>query len=202
MADRVPIFPLHTILFPHTDLGLHVFEQRYRCLVQRCLGSGEPFGVVLIRRGREVGGPAEPHCVGTTARIGGYARLPDGRYLLEVEGVRRFRIHSVNGVEAFPQADVAWLKESVGDPVRAHECGLLAEDLLMRYRTECGDGDIPLELPDDPVERSYAVASLLAIDPPEKQALLETEEADVRLAREVSILRRELALLDHIASER
>jgi uncharacterized protein len=202
VAERVPIFPLHSILLPHTDLGLHVFEERYRSLVGHCLDSGEGFGVVLIRRGREVGGPAEPHSVGTMARIAGYARLPDGRYLLEVEGYRRFRIVDIDCSNEYPAAWVEHLPEAIGDFGVAREHSEEAEKLLASYRLRNGDGDVPLKLPVDPVARSYTIATMLAIDPPEKQTLLETETADVRLAREVSILRREMALLDHIGSER
>jgi len=167
-----------------------------------CLDGGHGFGVVLIRKGREVAGPAEPHLTGTMAQIGGYARLPDGRYLLEVEGVRRFRINSMNGSSTYPKADVTWLPEPIGDFGRARTSGDLAEDLLLAHRKRCGDGEIELQLPADPVARSYMVATMLPVDPPEKQSLLDTESADVRLAREVAILRREMALLDHLSSGR
>jgi uncharacterized protein len=200
--DRIPLFPLHTLLFPHTDLGLHVFEERYRTLVSRCIDSGAGFGVVLIRRGREVGGPAEPHAVGTYARIAGYACLPDGRYLLEVEATRRFRIHSVHETAAYQEADVAWLSEPIGNLGTAKAQSHVAEDLLRDYRARNGDSEVPVHLPTDPVGRSYILASLLSVDPPEKQALLETESADVRLGRAAAILRRELALLDHLREER
>lgn len=202
MAERIPIFPLHTILFPNTDLGLHVFEERYRALVAHCLESGTGFGVVLIRRGREVGGSAVPYDVGTMATIAGYARLPDGRYLLEVEGCRRCQVVSVNGSGPYPQADVAWLQEPIGNFARARDQSHEAETLLHAYRSFNGDGDTPVQLPVDPVARSYVLASLLKVDPYEKQALLETEAADNRLEREVGILRRELALLEHLRSRR
>ncbi len=200
--QRIPLFPLHTLLFPHTDLGLHVFEERYRALVAHCLETGEGFGVVLIRKGREVGGPAEIHDVGTLARIAGYARLPDGRYLLEVEGTKRFRVLNSNIASPYHEADVAWLPEPIGNFSSARDESTESETLLMSYRSANGDSDTPVQLPVDPVARSYVVASLLTIDPPEKQALLETESADLRLAREVSILRREMALLGHLRRER
>lgn len=202
MAERIPIFPLHTILFPTTDLGLHVFEDRYRELVARCLESGEGFGVVLIQRGREVDGPADPFTIGTHAKVVSYARLPDGRYLLEVEGHRRCRIVSLNGTAPYPQADVVWLPEPIGNFANAREMSMEAEHLFATYRMSNGDGDMPVRLPVDPVSRSYTLASLLKIDPGEKQMLLETEAADERLERVVGILRRELALLDHLRSKR
>lgn len=200
MADHIPLFPLHSLLLPHTDLGLHVFEARYRQLVTESLNGSGAFGVALIRRGAEVGGPAEPHEVGTLARIAGYARLPDGRYLLEVEGTRRFAIRSVEATGSYPSASVCWLPEPIGNFAQARSASDEVESLVFLYRSLGGDGDLPVRLSVDPVVRSYQVASLLGIDPPEKQILLELASAAERLEAEVSILRREITLLDHIRS--
>lgn len=202
MGERIPLFPLHTLLLPQTDLGLHVFEQRYRDLVADCLTDGNEFGVALIKRGAEVGGPAEPHTIGTAATIAGYARLPDGRYLLEVEGTRRFTIESMSSNGSYPAAEVAWLPELIGNFAQARMASDEVDQLFAAYRTRCGDGDLPLRLPVDPVARSYVVASLLRINAHEKQHLLEVPEAEGRLAKEAEILRREIALLDHLRAKR
>jgi uncharacterized protein len=67
----IPLFPLETVLFPYTALPLHIFEPRYREMVMHCLETDSPFGVVLIREGREVGdAEVQVHEVGTLARIG------------------------------------------------------------------------------------------------------------------------------------
>ncbi len=202
MGERVPLFPLHTLLLPHTDLGLHVFEQRYRDLVAECLADGKEFGVVLIRHGREVGGPAEPHAVGTAATIAGYARLPDGRYLLEVEGTRRFRIDAMSSNGSYPSATVDWLPEPIGNFAGARRIGDEVGRMFGAYRLRCGDGDLPIKLPVDPVTKSYLVASLLRIDLHEKQGLLELESAETRLGAELEMLRREIAVLDHLREKR
>src|SRR5690242_121607 len=89
---KLPLFPLHTVLFPGMSLPLHIFEPRYRTMINECLSSGAPFGIVLISSGREVGEPAVPHTVGTTAHISGAERLPDGRLNIEVVGQQRFQI--------------------------------------------------------------------------------------------------------------
>lgn len=197
--DRIPIFPLQSILFPHTDFGIHVFEDRYRTLVAQCLDAGDGFGVVLIRRVREAGSAAEPHNVGTYAQIAAHARLPDGRYLLEVEGTRRFRIDSLNGSALYPQADVQWLPEPIGDFGLARQTGDAVGDLLETYRSRLGLERVVL--PASPIARSYVAAAALRIDQPEKQGLLETDAADDRLGREASILHRELADLEQRAPD-
>jgi uncharacterized protein len=202
LAERIPIFPLHTLLLPHVDLGIHVFEERYRSLVTHSLSNGHTFGVVLIRHGLEVGGDAHPHDVGTLARIGGYARLPDGRYLLEVEGTRRFKIVSHRRHGSYPTARVTWLPDGIGNFATARAASNEAAKLFHLYRARCGDGDLPVHLPIDPVTRSYVVASLLRIDLPEKQRLLEADSAEGRLRAEIEILKREIALLDHLRQSR
>jgi Lon protease-like protein len=171
LADRIPIFPLHSLLLPHVDLGIHAFEERYRALVAHSLSNGHTFGVVLIKQGREVGGPAEPHRIGTLAQISGYARLADGRYLLEVEGSRRFRIESHRENGEYPTADVSWLTESIGNFGGARAASNDVAQLFHVYRARSGDADLPVHLPVDPVARSYLVAALLRIDVPEKQRL-------------------------------
>ena len=85
------MFPLGTVLFPHGLLPLHVFEPRYRALVETCLADeNEPeFGVVLIERGSEVGGGDTRFDVGTVARIVEASRFDDGRYVLVARGITR-----------------------------------------------------------------------------------------------------------------
>ena len=76
------MFPLGSVLFPHAALPLHVFEPRYRALVEDCLAGEPDFGVVLIERGSEVGGGETCFGVGTVTRIVEAGQFPDGRYAL------------------------------------------------------------------------------------------------------------------------
>src|SRR5438046_1437349 len=88
----LPLFPLNTVLFPGMPLRLHIFEERYRLMIGECVERKQPFGVVLIKAGREVGEPAEPRGVGTTALIAAMSRMDDGRMNLVAVGQERFRI--------------------------------------------------------------------------------------------------------------
>ena len=67
---QLPLFPLHNVLFPGQPILLRAFEPRYLDMVHRCLAEEREFGVVLIREGREVGGPAIPFTVGTVISVG------------------------------------------------------------------------------------------------------------------------------------
>ena len=201
MGERIPIFPLHNLLLPGVDLGIHVFEDRYRALVSHSLSNGHTFGVVLIRDNRAAGA-AETHAIGTLAQISGYARLPDGRYLLEVEGTRRFRLDATRAGGAYPTARVSWLSESIGNFAGARAASNDVARLFHLYRARCGDGDLPVHLPVDPVTRSYVVGGHLRIEAPEKQRLLEAETAEDRLRLQREILQREIAVLDQLRSSR
>ena len=77
-AMEMPLFPLNVVLFPGMALPLHIFEPRYREMINRCLDENLAFGVVLIKEGPEVGGDALPRRVGTAARIVKVDRQPDG----------------------------------------------------------------------------------------------------------------------------
>ncbi len=131
----LPLFPLHTVLCPGVALPLHVFEARYRLMVGRCIDRGEPFGVVLIRQGREVG-PLDGRIarVGTTAIIREAGRYPDGRYDLMTVGGRRFRIHDVEtGPEPYLTADVRYLDEPIGDALTARGLSERVSQRFLRY---------------------------------------------------------------------
>src|SRR5580698_965052 len=65
MAAQLGMFPLSTVLFPHAEIPLHIFEPRYRALAHDCLAADSRFGIVLIERGSEVGGGDHRMAVGT-----------------------------------------------------------------------------------------------------------------------------------------
>ena len=113
----LPLFPLQTVLCPGIALPLHVFEPRYRRLVERSLADRTPFGVVLIREGREVGAtPAALARVGTTAEIRESEALDDGRFEILVVGTERFVIdEATTGEDGYLVARVAPLPDRVDD---------------------------------------------------------------------------------------
>ena len=119
---QIPLFPLHTVLSPGLALPLHVFEDRYRLMVRRCLDDDTPFGVVLIHEGSEIaprdGGPQELAIasVGTFAEIREARRYADGRWELLTVGGGRFVIETVRtGVEPYLVAEVEPLDDALGD---------------------------------------------------------------------------------------
>jgi uncharacterized protein len=115
---QIPLFPLHTVLSPGIALPLHIFEDRYRAMIRRCVDTSTPFGVVLIRDGREVGagGQLAIAGVGTFAEIRQAEERSDGRWEILVVGGGRFTVEEVHvDREPYLVGEVVPLPEQVGD---------------------------------------------------------------------------------------
>jgi len=146
-ASPLGMFPLSAVLFPEAGLPLHVFEERYRALMARCIEDDAEFGVVLITRGSEVGGGDERVDVGTAARMANVAELEDGRMLVVATGVRRVRVAEWLPDDPYPRA----LVEDLPDRPGACPADVLsrAEGSLRRLRSLLSElGDVPA-LPHD-----------------------------------------------------
>jgi len=131
---RLPLFPLGTVLYPGLVLPLHIFEERYRLLVQSLVELPEDadrsFGVVAIREGREVGadGVRALHAVGCTAELRQVEAYADGRFDIVTVGATRFRLESLDASRPYLQADVEELPEQDGDAAT-----LLAASVARRF---------------------------------------------------------------------
>ena len=90
--QRLPIFPLGTVLFPGGVLPLRIFEVRYMDMVRECMNRSLPFGVCLITQGREVGTPADHEPVGCMARIDDWDMTEPGVLQLRTVGTSRFTV--------------------------------------------------------------------------------------------------------------
>lgn len=109
-AAALPLFPLHTTLFPGGRLPLQIFEPRYVDLVRDCMRDARGFGIVPIRQGREAGEPALPHVHGVLAEIVDWDQGRNGLLNILVEGTRRFRILSTEvAAKQLLLAEAVWL---------------------------------------------------------------------------------------------
>jgi Lon protease-like protein len=199
-ARTLPMFPLGSVLFPHAELPLHVFEPRYRALTEACLAGDGEFGVVLIERGSEVGGGDTRFSVGTVARIVAAGRLPHGRYHIATVGTRRLRVRDWLPDDPYPRAEV----ELVDEPTLqadAEEARTEVERLLKRVLAMAAElGETPqavgVELDDDPVQAGFEAAAAAPIGPLDAQRLLELDDPGERLARLRDLLAEQAELLE------
>ena len=187
---RLPLFPLHTVLFPETTLPLHVFEPRYREMIGRCLEHDESFGIALILDGDEVGGHVIPRRVGTEASIIACQRSVQGEYDIVVEGQRRFTIRSLDRGRAYLRADVDWMDEPPGKDVEllADAVARLVAGIVEILETggHAIVDDTWREM--DPRTLSFRVAAALPGAVDVRQELLETPDTASRLRREAELL--------------
>jgi Lon protease-like protein len=202
VTERLPLFPLGTVLFPGLVLPLHLFEERYRRLVRDLLERPEPrrLGVVGIELGHEVGDTTGLRLaeVGCVAEVHGVNGRPDGRYDIVTVGADRFRIKELDRALPYLRGEVEFLPEEPGPdpgPV-AHRVRLLFQ--LYRHRLAAAGAEVaePVELPEDPVRLSYLIAAAVVLDGHDKQRLLEAEDAALRLRAEHDLLVRENRLLN------
>jgi uncharacterized protein len=193
------MFPLGNVLFPHGLLPLHVFEDRYRALVERCVSDDVPFGVVLIERGSEVGGGDVRFDVGTLARIVQAGRFDDGRFALMTVGTTRCRVREWLPDDPFPQAYVDELDDAAladAAPLIPEATALLRRVFELHARLGAGVPAEEIELDPDPVRASFQAASLAPIGSLDAQGLLELDDAGARLERLVGLLTDEAAVLE------
>lgn len=141
---RLPLFPLHAVLFPHLPLPLHVFEERYRAMTRDLVADGSPWGgrvvVTMIAGGSEVerspraaSRPPRAHRVGTIAEVRHAEQFADGRWAMLTVGVERVEIGPTDLSGAYAVVEVDALPEVVGD---AHAASQLLPDVqaaLDRY---------------------------------------------------------------------
>src|SRR4029453_188109 len=104
---EIPLFPLpNLVLFPHIVVPLHIFEDRYKLMINGCIDGSDVFGVVLLRSGAEEETDETIHRVGVTARIVEVERLDEGRMNILCEGEQRFRIYRLTQQKPFWKGDV------------------------------------------------------------------------------------------------
>ena len=203
MTERLPLFPLGTVLFPGLVMPLHIFEDRYRQLIRDLLGGPEPrrFGVIAIRQGRETGidGVHSLYEIGCTAALRRVDRLDDGRFDIVTVGTQRFRLLGLDDSQPYLQGEVELLAEEPVDPAAAGPAVRVVQAAFREYLdalTEWGGATVRLEeLPDEPSLLSFIVAAAAVIDLPERQALLAESDTLRRLAAERALLSRETAML-------
>lgn len=202
----LPLFPLHNVLFPGMALPLHVFESRYKQMINFCLEGDKRFGVVLIRHGSEALGPLpEPHLIGCTAHILEVQPLEEGRMYITTTGVQRFRIDTIDDGLPYLVGMVEILPFEENNPQELMSVAARIAPKVKQYiqlLNQIEDVKIdPAGIPEDPISLASYAAALLQMPPDENQVLLESSSflnllnsTDKLYLREIPFLR---AFIDH-----
>jgi len=183
-ADPVPeifIFPLNTVLYPEGVLALKVFEQRYIELTKACLRDSRPFGVCLIREGREVGAAAVPEPVGCLATIEHWDMPQLGLFHLTARGGERFRIRELR---VAPNHLISATVDPIPADAATSEVDTLCREVLQAIIDKVGAERFPAPVRlEDAAWIGYRLAEVLPLDTRAKQELLELTDAAARLKR-------------------
>ena len=195
---ELPLFPLpDVVLFPQQLLPLHIFESRYRMLLQSVLESDKRFGIVRINP--QSGAMAE---IGCCAEVLQHQTTEDGRSYVVTLGQQRFRLLNINRETPYRTAMVSWLEDepvsnqdslsSLRDQV--HKA--LTDVVTLTAKLQNREVELPDDLPDLPRELSFWIGAHLDQAASEQQALLELTDTSERLERQFEMLdytRRQLA---------
>ena len=178
MDALLPLFPLEVVLFPGTPLPLHIFEPRYKEMIDECLAKHLNFGVVrAVEQGLAD--------VGCTAEIVTVVKeYPDGRLDLVAEGRKRFELLRVNQERSFLQAEVLMIGDEPGTPPQedtSRAIQLHSELLAIAGATQ----DLSVA---DPSFLSFYLAGSLPLDLDFKQKLLSLRSEPERISLLISYL--------------
>lgn len=185
---ELPIFPLpEVVLFPGRPLPLHIFEFRYRIMMNTILEGDGRFGVIMWDQVQ-----GKPAMVGCCAEIVQHHRLPDDRMKVWTLGQQRFRVLEYVREKPYRVGLVEWIEDHSPEkdlqPL-AENVGQLLQDVVRLSAKLTGQQiELPDTMPELPIELSYWIASNLYGVAEEQQLLLEMQDTAARLEREVEIL--------------
>lgn len=205
LPTQIPLFPLRgAVLLPRGRLPLNIFEPRYLAMTEFSLAQGRVIGMIRPRFEDDINPPL--YDVGCAGKVTSFAETDDGRYLITLTGLMRFRLKSDQLVDGgFRLGDVSW-SEFTGD-LEDHqpECPQMKDqvvELLVDYLSEVG-----LSVDWDSIEGASAetivnsVAMSCPFEPDEKQALLEAPTLDDRAKTLIAMMQMAVAHSRHNAGE-
>lgn len=179
MSD-IPLFPLNVVLMPGTPQPLHIFEDRYKQMINECLEDETEFGMVLA----DDSGTREVGCTAKIVEL--IERYDDGRLVVMVEGSRRFKLNNVLTGKPYYVGDVEYIEEEGEEDV-----GGLAEEcieLLERVVEAATEGSVGIEIEPPYRNLSFAIAGRIEFDLETRQQILELPTERERLEKVKELL--------------
>jgi Lon protease-like protein len=197
------MFPLGSVVFPHTVLPLRVFEARYRQLTRDCLAGAREFGVVLIDRGSEVGGGDHRTDLGTLVTIVEAQEAPDGQWALLCLGTGRLDVTRWLEDDPYPRAEVVDRPETpwtaAADAAFAEADRIVRRSLVLLAQLGQPVAPVDVALAPDPVAAAWQLAALSPLGPLDRQRLLAVDDPAERLTRLAELADEENDVLERLA---
>ena len=201
LPPTIPNFPLpNVVLFPNVFLPLHIFEPRYRQMVDEALNGDRIIGMVLLRPGWEGDYEGRPavYPIGCAGVITHAERLADGRFNIVLRGMEKFRIASEDSGRAYRLAQVEPVPEPSAESVRVEmrsERRRLETLLVPQPEGQPTEAKVPSSMPDEDLVN--ALAQYLEFEPVEKQALLERDGTLDRCRSLIELLEMKVLVARH-----
>ncbi|HEY9565252.1 MAG TPA: LON peptidase substrate-binding domain-containing protein [Nocardioides sp.] len=208
MTEKLPLFPLNTVLFPGISVPLRVFEDRYRALVHELLRNPDPaervFGSCAIREGYEVGerGGQSLHRIGCILQLTEVEEQRDGSFDIVAVGRSRLRLDALETTGEFLAGDVEVLvddQEQV-DPLIAARARQRFDDYRQVLSGIRGEDVLIGDLPQDPTYLSWTLSATCLLTMGQRQSLLEAEDASLRLVMLSDMLHEEVRAMTALPS--
>ena len=180
MSD-IPLFPLNVVLMPGTPQPLHIFEDRYKQMVNECLEEETEFGMVLA----DDSGTREVGCTAKIVEL--IERYDDGRLVIMVEGSRRFKLNNVLMGKPYYVGEIEYL----GDEQEEEDVSSLAEEciaLLERVVEAATEGSVGIEIEPPYTNLSFVIAGRIEFDLETRQQILELPTERERLEKVKELL--------------
>ena len=188
MNDKIPIFPLPLVLLPGEKLPLHIFEEKYKKMIEYCLKNNKKFGIINSKNNDSL-------VIGCTASI---EQLVGGEnesreYDILVSGVERFIVKSYNTSESYKQAYVkTWndIDDTINEDL-LQEANVFLYEVLLKLGAS---SKIPqIDMP----KSSFEISSMLDIDKRAKKILLKSQSENDRLIVLKRILKKAIIKIDY-----
>lgn len=193
--NKIALFPLGIVQFPGILLPLHIFEDRYKKMIDHCISESQDFGIVYYD-GKQI---MNKGC--STRIINVIKKYEDGRMDIITEGIKRFEIISFDESKEYLQAEVSFFEDqfetSSEKMAETAEEGLsLLKKIVSMYTEEM---EIPMIDKLDPSYISFLIVSNTGFTVQEKQAFLEMLNTRERLEKGVKALKKLVERLNSIS---
>ncbi len=195
LPDTVPVFPLPgALLLPRARLPLHIFEPRYLQMLDDCMKTpSRLIGMIQPRDVPNGQGEKRLHAIGCAGRLTGFSETEDGRYMISLSGVSRFRVRDeVTGFTPYRRCNVDWapFARDLGGPEDDKKFDRPAfMDLLGRFFTAMELSTDWSSLKEAETELLInSLSMLLPFSPEDKQALLEAPSLTTRRETMVTLI--------------
>jgi Lon protease-like protein len=192
---QLPLFPLNLVLFPGMSLNIHIFQDRYKTMINHCIDRRQPFGICMIANNQsDTANNATPHLIGCTAQIVQIQPLAEGRMNITVVGKERFKVDTIDTTtQPYMLADITPLTLNKDSDLHAstlRKYYKVYNQLMVRAQQR----QPSTSLPNDASMLAYQAASSLEIALPDKQTFLEMDHLSALIDRLITTYRYEIAI--------